>query len=74
MPYEIVEVEKGLYKVCKKDKSKCFSKKGLPKKKAIKQMKAIQISEHLKGGKMAYTANQQRAIDKETTQEGKEAI
>ena len=41
MPYELVIQKNGLYKVCKKDKTKCFSKKGIPKKRAIKQMKAI---------------------------------
>ena len=45
MPYEIIKVDGG-FKVCKKDKSKCFSKKPIPKKRAIKQLKAIQISEH----------------------------
>jgi DNA adenine methylase len=51
MPYIIKEVIDG-YKVCKKDdKSECFSKKGLPLKRAKKQMIAINISEHqpLKG-------------------------
>ena len=41
MPYEIRKVGDNLYKVCKKDKTKCFSKKGISKGKAIKQMKAI---------------------------------
>jgi hypothetical protein len=52
MPYMIKEVSDG-YKVCKKDdKSECFSKKGLPLKRAKKQMTAINISEHqqLEGG------------------------
>ena len=48
MPYEINKVKTG-YKVCKKDNPKeCFSKKGLTKNKAIKQMKAIIISENKK--------------------------
>ncbi len=42
MPYVIKKVNKG-YKVCKKDNTKCFSKKPLTKTKAIKQMKAIGI-------------------------------
>jgi DNA adenine methylase len=49
----IKEVIDG-YKVCKKDdESECFSKKGLPLKRAKKQMTAINISEHeepLEGG------------------------
>lgn len=52
MPYILKKVKDG-YKVCKKaDKTKCFSKEGLPKETAVKQMKAIQISEHtdLEGG------------------------
>lgn len=50
MPYIIKKVDDG-FKVCKKDEpTKCFSKKPLTKKKATKQMKAIQISEHLTGG------------------------
>ena len=45
MPYFIKESGKG-YKVCKtKDKKKCFSKKPLTKNKAIKQMRAIYMSE-----------------------------
>lgn len=48
MPYELIRLEDGTYKVCKKDKSKCFSKKGIPKKRAIKQLKAIGMSEHKK--------------------------
>ena len=74
MPYEIQPVENGLFKVCKVNSSKCFSKKGIPKKRAIKQMKAIQISEHLKGGYNSYEQglkNQQRMIDLEPTEEGK---
>ena len=52
MPYILKKVKDG-YKVCKKaDKTKCFSKEDLPKETAVKQMKAIQISEHtdLEGG------------------------
>lgn len=49
MPYQVIHKDKG-FKVCKKDEpNKCFSKKGLSKKRAEKQMKAIIISE-LKGG------------------------
>jgi hypothetical protein len=52
MPYELIEVSKGKYKVCKVGESKCFSKKGLSKKKAEAQLKAIGIHERkkMKGG------------------------
>ena len=50
MPYELVPQSDGTFKVCKRDNhNKCFSKKGMTKKKAEKQMKAIIISENLKG-------------------------
>jgi hypothetical protein len=48
MPYEIKKVRtpKNSYKVCKKFEDKrCFSKKGLPYKRALAQMRAIIISE-----------------------------
>jgi hypothetical protein len=48
MPYEIKKVRtpKNSYKVCKKIEDKrCFSKKGLPYKRALAQMRAIIISE-----------------------------
>ena len=50
MPYVIRKVKDG-YKVClKKDPSTCFSKKGIPKERAEKQMQAIAINEK-EGGK-----------------------
>jgi len=49
MPYIIKPINNG-YKVCKKDEpNKCFSNKPLSKKRAIKQEKAIILSE-LEGG------------------------
>jgi len=42
MPYKIRKKGSG-YKVCKKNGSKCFSKKKLSLKKAKKQLAAIQI-------------------------------
>jgi len=48
MPYEIKKVRspKNSYKVCKKIGNKeCYSKKGLPYKRALAQMRAIIISE-----------------------------
>jgi hypothetical protein len=44
MPYTVKKV-KGGYKACKKGDSKCFSKKPLTKKKAVKQIGAIASSE-----------------------------
>jgi hypothetical protein len=51
MPYIIKkEGEKG-FKVCKRDQPNvCFSKKPIPKKRAIKQLKAIGMSGRMKGG------------------------
>ena len=44
MPYFLKKLKNG-YKVCKTlEPNKCFSKKPLPKAKAIKQMKAIGMS------------------------------
>ena len=43
MPYKIKKTGSG-YKVCKKTRSKCFSKKPLSKKKARAQLAAIQIN------------------------------
>lgn len=46
MPYTIKRVSDG-YKVCKEtDPSTCFSKRGLPYDNALRQMRAIIISEH----------------------------
>ena len=46
MPYIIKKVKNG-YKVCKKsDPTECYSKEGLPLKRAKKQLTAINISEH----------------------------
>jgi len=51
MPFFIKHIGNDKYKVCKKANPKeCYSKKGIPKRNAIKQMRAIGISEALKGG------------------------
>lgn len=59
MPYTLKKVKNG-YKVCKKaDTNECFSKKGLTKEKATKQMKAIIVNESdddLEGGLKPITA------------------
>jgi len=54
MPYFIKKVKDG-FKVCKtSDPSKCFSNEGIPHDNAVKQMKAIGISEARKGGKLTH--------------------
>lgn len=45
MPYKIVHSSGG-YKVAKKHGGKTFSKKPLSKKKAVAQMRAIEINSH----------------------------
>jgi len=51
MPYIIKKIKDG-FKVCKKtNPNKCFSNKPLSKSKAMKQEKAIIISEIKKKGK-----------------------
>ena len=44
MPYTVRKVGRK-FKACKKGTSKCFSKRGLSKKRAIAQMVAIKINE-----------------------------
>lgn len=48
MPYKIRKSGKG-YKVFKKNGSKSFSKKALPKKRAVAQLKAIMANTHGEG-------------------------
>lgn len=51
MPYEIRRFKDG-FKVCKRDNpTECFSKKGIPKARAIKQLRAIGMNEHKGGAK-----------------------
>lgn len=45
MTYETRKSGSG-YKVCKKSDSKCFSKKPMPKARAMAQMRAIQMKSH----------------------------
>ena len=49
MPYEFKKVSDG-WKVCKQDDMKtCFSKRGLPYDNALRQLRAIIISERNRG-------------------------
>lgn len=43
MPYKLKKIGSG-YKVCKKNSTKCFSKKPLPRKRALKQLAALHIN------------------------------
>jgi hypothetical protein len=43
MPYELKKTNSG-FKVCKKNSTKCFSKKPLPRKRALKQLAALHIA------------------------------
>ena len=49
MPYNLKKYKSG-YKVCKKNSSKCFSKKPLTKQKAENQMKALYANESMHEG------------------------
>ena len=51
MAYEIIQTKDG-FKICK-----CFSKKGIPKERAIKQLKAIGMNENLTGGESILDGN-----------------
>jgi len=73
MPYELVPFG-DLFKVCKKDGSKCFSNKPIPLSRAKKQMKAIIINE-LKGGAINDTPQEvQKVKTIETTPLGDDDI
>lgn len=43
MPYKLKKTGSG-YKVCKKNSTKCYSKKPLPRKRALKQLAALHIN------------------------------
>ena len=70
MPYVIRKFKTG-YKVCKKNEpNKCFSNKPIPLENAQKQLKAIGMNDHLKGGDKKYKLLE---IFKGTGSIGKEA-
>ena len=53
MPFEIIKVG-NKYKVCKRENpSECYSKKGIPKQNAVKQLRAIGMHMGFKGGAAA---------------------
>ena len=48
MPYVLRKQSRRGYKVCKKGTRKCFSKRVLTKRMAIRQMRALYLNESLK--------------------------
>jgi hypothetical protein len=48
MPYVLRKQSRRGYKVCKKGTRKCFSKRALTKRMAIRQMRALYLNESLK--------------------------
>ncbi len=45
MPYTLRKQSRRGYKVCKKGTRKCFSKRGLTKRMAVRQMRALYLNE-----------------------------
>lgn len=54
MPYHIKKYSNKGYKVCKKNSTKCFSKKPMPKKRAERQLKALYASENVDEQKTSF--------------------
>lgn len=48
MPYTLRKQSRRGYKVCKKGTRKCFSKRGLTKRMAVRQMRALYLNERVK--------------------------
>ena len=53
MPYVLRKQTRRGYKVCKKGTRKCFSKRALTKRMAIRQMRALYLNESPRGSKRA---------------------
>lgn len=71
MPYEIKKVSDG-YKVCKKIEDKeCYSKRGLPYKNALGQMRAIILSEMGMSRKTSKKTSKKRSSKKGSRKGGK---
>jgi hypothetical protein len=51
MPYVLRKQSRRGYKVCKKGTRKCFSKRALTKRMAIRQMRALYLNESPKQSK-----------------------
>jgi hypothetical protein len=70
MPYEIKKVSDG-YKVCKKIADKeCFSKRGLPYKNALGQMRAIILSEMGMSRQTSKKLSKKKSSKKGSTKKG----
>ena len=50
MPYVLRKQSRRGYKVCKKGTRKCFSKRALTKRMAVRQMRALYLNESKKQG------------------------
>ena len=48
MPYVLRKQSRRGYKVCKKGTRKCFSKRALTKRMAVRQMRALYLNESVK--------------------------
>ena len=48
MPYVLRKQSRRGYKVCKKGTRKCFSKRALTKRMAVRQMRALYLNETIK--------------------------
>jgi hypothetical protein len=70
MPYEIKKVSDG-YKVCKKiEEKECYSKRGLPYKNALGQMRAIILSEMGMSRKTSKKTSKKKLSKKGSTKKG----
>jgi len=70
MPYEFKKVSDG-YKVCKQDDMKiCFSKRGLPYDNALRQMRAIIISERNRGISVKTSRKGSRKVSRKGSRKG----
>ena len=59
MPYVLRKQSRRGYKVCKKGTRKCFSKRALTKRMAIRQMRALYLNESKKQKPKQKQANKQ---------------
>ena len=70
MPYELKKVTDG-WKVCKQDDMKtCFSKRGLPYDNALRQMRAIIISERNRGIPAKTSRKGSRKVSRKVVRKG----
>ena len=60
MPYVLRKQSKRGYKVCKKGTRKCFSKRALTKRMAIRQMRALYLNERIKSSSVKRAQRSQK--------------